>query len=114
MVVCDGCCCGTQKKHPGIDHAKLVAELRATVGQDATVTISKCVDECKQSNVVVVRPSKEARKNGAKNVWFGKVLDTATMQHIGQWAINGGPGVVKRPKALAKHLFKKTKGTKKP
>ncbi|MCW2506633.1 MAG: hypothetical protein JWO79_4917, partial [Actinomycetia bacterium] len=53
VTVCRGCCCGTERKHPGIDHDGLLAAL-AEVG---AVRVSDCLDVCEDSNVVVVQPS---------------------------------------------------------
>lgn len=84
------------------------------VGESARVKVVRCISECKKSNVVVVRPSKEARKAGAKNIWLGRIVSARTMRQIARWVRAGGPGVVDRPKELDQHYFKKTKGSKKP
>jgi (2Fe-2S) ferredoxin len=96
IVVCRGCCCGTPDKRPEVDHAARLnrwerfARDRPTV---ATVRTSPCLGPCEHADVVVVLPSRAARRRGARPAWFGLVDDHA-LGRLLSWVVEGGPGVV--------------------
>lgn len=98
VQACDGCCCGTARKHPGVDHAEQRERLQAAArhggGRYRTVG---CLDVCHASNVVVVR-----RPDG-KRVWFGRVLDAATLDALCDWIGRGAPPEL--PDRLTAHAF---------
>ncbi|WP_329111252.1 hypothetical protein OG792_13615 [Micromonospora sp. NBC_01699] len=101
MTVCRGCCCGSVRKHPEVDHAGQVERLRAEVGAEHRVRVTDdCLDACERSNVVVVHPSPAGRAAGARPVWFGFVLDDPAVDEIAAWVRAGGPGVVPLPPVL--------------
>ncbi|MER5933479.1 (2Fe-2S) ferredoxin domain-containing protein [Streptomyces sp. NPDC002054] len=106
LVVCRGCCCGTPRKHPGTDHAAQLARLQAaeaaSEGQLAVRTVD-CLGPCEQANVIVVQPTTEARRRGARAAWFGWVLDDTATDDIADWALAGGPGTAPLPPALTLH-----------
>ena len=67
--VCRGCCCGTRKKHPGVDHKALERQLRkGAKAAGARYEVTDCLGPCGQGNIVVVRSEGVTR-------WFRKVLD---------------------------------------
>jgi (2Fe-2S) ferredoxin len=103
--VCRDCCCGTQEKHPGVDHEGLLARLEVGTGAHARVLRSTCLLACDESNVVVVTPSPLARRAGARPVWLRAVLDAETVDAISEWVGRGGPGVAGTPSALASRVF---------
>jgi hypothetical protein len=105
VTVCRGCCCGTVRKHPGIDHDGQVGRLRAAAGRQHRVRVSDCLNVCGESNVVVVQPAPEARRDGARPVWLGGILDDDVESRIAAWVTAGGPGVAPIPPALAAHAF---------
>ncbi len=92
-LVCRGCCCGTSRKHPDVDHDAQVAAL----AEVAHVRIVDCVDQCAHSNVVVVRPG------SGVSLWFGRVLDRAVVADLCRWLAAGAPLPV--PGELEPHLF---------
>jgi hypothetical protein len=101
VTVCRGCCCGTLAKHPGIDHdAHMYRLRRLTPDAGATVKVADCLDNCDNSNTVVVSPSRLGRASGGQVTWFGRVLDDTAVDAIAQWVEEGGPGLVAMPKAL--------------
>ncbi|MFB7376126.1 (2Fe-2S) ferredoxin domain-containing protein [Kitasatospora purpeofusca] len=100
VTVCRGCCCGTQEKHPGVDHAGQYERLRAAVGDAGRVRAVKCLDTCAHSNVVVVGPSSEGRAAGGRPVWLGWVLADDMIEEIATWVHSGGPGVAEPPGLL--------------
>ncbi|MFF5449210.1 (2Fe-2S) ferredoxin domain-containing protein [Streptomyces sp. NPDC012888] len=106
LVVCRGCCCGTPRKHPGTDHAAQLDRLReaadASGGRLAVRTVD-CLGPCEQANVIVVQPSTEARRRGARAAWFGFVLDGTATEDVIDWALSGGPGTTPLPEALELH-----------
>jgi hypothetical protein len=85
VVVCRGCCCGTEK-HPDTDHDDQVDALRAAAGRLWTVD---CLGPCERSNVIVVRGDAGRR-------WFGEVLDSADTAALAAWI---GAGAVDPPPA---------------
>ena len=99
--MCRDCCCGTTRKHPGVDHDALFDRLVAAVGGAARVETSTCLLACEKSNVVVVAPRPDARRAGARAVWLREVLDLWAVDAIGEWVRAGGPGVSAVPESLA-------------
>nr|WP_218903250.1 (2Fe-2S) ferredoxin domain-containing protein [Streptomonospora nanhaiensis] len=115
MVVCRGCCCGTRKKVPGVDHAAQLARLRGLrdgLGRDVPVRTSTCLGVCFQANVVVVQPSSEGRARGGRPVWLGEFTEDRMVDDLQDWIAEGGPGAAPLPEALAGHLT--SKDAKKP
>jgi (2Fe-2S) ferredoxin len=104
VVVCRGCCCGTERKRPGVDHDGLLERLRAGVAGAAVVATSECLGPCSDANVVVVMPSPAARRGGARPVWLAGVLDEAATDAIAAWVGAGGPGGAAEPAALTAHV----------
>lgn len=100
VTVCRGCCCGTERKHPGVDHAGQVAALRAGLGGAGRVRVTDCLDACERSNVVVVGPSAEGRRAGGRPVWLANVLHPETVDEVVEWVRAGGPGLGEPPGLL--------------
>lgn len=66
LLMCNDCCCGTDRKHPGFDHANQRRELEIAVSQSGgKIHIVKCLDACSYSNVAVIR-----RASGER-IWLG-------------------------------------------
>ncbi|MGW2562360.1 (2Fe-2S) ferredoxin domain-containing protein [Streptomyces sp. NPDC001514] len=108
LVVCRGCCCGDARKHPGTDHDAQLRRLReaaAASGGRIAVRTSDCLGPCGQANVVVVQPSTEARRRGARAVWIGFALDDDATDDILAWAESGGPGVAEPPATLGLQMI---------
>ncbi len=90
LVVCRGGDCGSQRKHRGVDHAAQLARFREGIDRHAaTVTVSKCLDACDFSNVVVLVPGQEGRDAGAEPVWIGSVLEGSVTSDIIGWVNEG-------------------------
>ncbi len=86
VQVCDGCCCGTDRKHPGVDHAAIRRRLAlAAAGAGGSSRTVGCVDECSRSNIVIVRPA----GIDADRVWIGGVLDDAVVEELCSWVAMG-------------------------
>lgn len=100
VTVCRDCCCGSLRKHPAVDHGAQLDGLRGALEPRHRVRTSLCLDVCAQSNVVVVHPTPEARRAGARPVWFGLVLDDAVLTDLITWIDEGGPGVATVPPVL--------------
>lgn len=109
VTVCRGCCCGTDRKHPGVDHAGQVAALTAGIGDAGRVRVSDCLDACERSNVVVVGPSAEGRRAGARPTWLSGVLHPDTVDDVVAWVRGGGPGVQDPPGILDLSAFAPTR-----
>lgn len=101
ITVCRGCCCGTERKHPEVDHDRQLEVLRERI--DA-VRVADCLDACEVSNVVVVQPSPAARAAGAKPVWVGSVLDDDSLHGVAEWVDAGGPGLAAPPASIAAQI----------
>jgi hypothetical protein len=67
VLLCRGCCCGTEAKHPDVDHTAQRAALEAALGDEDRLYTVDCLGPCERSNVVVVR-------TGPTRTWFGEVL----------------------------------------
>ncbi|WP_092542036.1 hypothetical protein [Actinoplanes derwentensis] len=100
MTVCRDCCCGSLRKHPTVDHDGQLDELRTALEPEHRVRTSLCLDACAQSNVVVVQPTPVARRQGARPVWFGLVLDDDVLTDLIGWINDGGPGAAPLPPIL--------------
>lgn len=114
LTVCRGCCCGTRKKVPDIDHEAQFARLSAIddhTGRTVPVRRSECLDICSEANVVVVQPSAKGRAIGGRPVWLGRVTDDHLVEALDDWIFEGGPGIAPLPETLKGHVT--SKGAKK-
>ena len=102
--VCRDCCCGTQAKHPGVDHDGLLARLRSGVAGSGRVDVTRCLLACDRSDVVVVSPSPAGRRAGGRPVWLAWVLDEGIVDAVAAWVRSGGPGVADPPAAVQLHV----------
>ncbi len=103
LVVCRGCCCGDPVKYPDDDHAWQLERLRAGAeasGGRFVVRTVDCLGPCDQANVVVVQPSGEGRRRGARPTWIGFAMGDDCTEDLVDWAAAGGPGVAPPPVAL--------------
>jgi (2Fe-2S) ferredoxin len=105
--VCRDCCCGTARKHPGVDHDALLGRLSCAVAGSAVVDVSPCLLACDRSNVVVVSPSRDGRRAGGRAVWFKEVLDELAVDAISGWVVAGGPGLTALPATLRGHVTRR-------
>ena len=82
IAVCRGCCCGTARKHPDVDHDAQVEALRAAVATwpGSRVRTTECLDACDRSNVVVVREL--GRRGQRHTVWLGGILSRADTEAL--------------------------------
>lgn len=100
VTVCRDCCCGTERKHPGIEHDAQLKTLRDGLSVSGRVIVSQCLLVCDRSNVMVVSPSPAARGSGAKPVWLAGMLAPKYTEAVVDWVRAGGPGVAEMPRAL--------------
>ncbi|GAA2155523.1 hypothetical protein FHX52_4039 [Humibacillus xanthopallidus] len=108
LRVCRDCCCGTQAKHPGVDHEGLLTRLEVDSGDHARVLRSDCLLACDESNVVVITPSPSGRRRGGRPVWVRRVLDDAAVDAIVDWVRAGGPGISGVPGGVRERVFAAT------
>jgi hypothetical protein len=104
VLVCRDCCCGRTRKHPDVDH---VAQLSAIddageAAGNARVAVTKCLDVCSASNVVVVRH----HVPGNPTVWLGQVLSARDTLLLTQWLRQGGPARAPLPAGLRPKVFR--------
>ncbi|WP_051795832.1 hypothetical protein [Streptomyces sp. NRRL S-87] len=107
-MVCRGCCCGDPNKNPGADHEGQLARLRAAAAESGgtlAVRTSDCLGPCERANVIVVQPSAEARRTGARAAWVGWALDGDATEDVLAWAAAGGPGIAPVPATVELSLF---------
>lgn len=102
---CRGCCCGTRKKHPGVDSealSKLLKEGAREAG--AGYRRTDCLGPCGQGSIVVVRAAGRTR-------WFRKMDDEdatlALMDHL----VDSG-SVDDLPACLQRRVMSKREGRK--
>lgn len=110
LTVCRGCCCGTRKKVPGVDHEAQFARLSAIddhTGRTVPVRRSECLDLCFEANVVVVQPSAKGRAAGGRPVWLGRVTEDHLVEALDDWIFEGGPGIAPLPETLQAHVTSK-------
>lgn len=100
VVVCRGGDCGSRRKHPALDHVDQLRRIREGIGEDVTVAVSKCLDACTHSNVVVVIPGAKARVIDPSPVWIGELNDTESTNDVIAWVADGGPALVAPPAIL--------------
>jgi (2Fe-2S) ferredoxin len=96
VLVCRGCCCGTARKHPDVDHEAQLAAWRAAARGDVTVRATGCLGPCSASNVVAVRLPGDDRR-----LWLGGLLDQDVTDLVTAWIGRGCP--LPLPPALASH-----------
>jgi hypothetical protein len=104
VLLCDDCCCGTERKHPGVDHRGFHARLSAAaVSAGGRSRRVDCLGVCERSNVVVVKtPSAGA-------IWIGEVLDEQTVGALEAWIGAGAPLPV--PGQVGSHVFDRRSNT---
>ncbi|MFE9245474.1 (2Fe-2S) ferredoxin domain-containing protein [Nocardiopsis sp. NPDC006938] len=115
LTVCRGCCCGTRKKVPGVDHTAQLARLGVIddhAARRVPVRTSTCLGICFQANVVVVQPSHEGRAAGGRPVWLGRMTEDRLLEALDDWIFQGGPGLAPLPALLEDHVT--SKDAKKP
>ncbi|MFA1540779.1 (2Fe-2S) ferredoxin domain-containing protein [Actinomadura monticuli] len=105
VTLCRGCCCGTDRRNPDVDHAALERRLRLQLAQDVRVRYTDCLGPCSQANVVVINPSALGRAAGGRTTWIGRVLDEDAVGDITEWANAGGPGMADPPATIGLYVF---------
>lgn len=112
VVVCRGGDCGSRRKHPDTDHQAQLSALRELAGADARVLVSKCLDACEHSNVVVVTPGAEGLDQAGTPVWIGAVNDEDATADTIRWVREGGPGVSEPPVLVELNRFVPTRASR--
>jgi len=102
VLVCRGCCCGTESKHPGLDHHGQVERLRAALPKEIPSALWEvdCLGACSSSNVIVVRRGQNRR-------WFGEMLDRERTEMLAEW-IQGGANDALKEKLAAQEFSPET------
>lgn len=107
VLLCDACCCGTDRKHPGVDHAaireRLGSAVASTGGRSQRVD---CLGVCERSNVVVVKT------RSAGTFWVGGVLDELVVAALESWISQGASLPV--PASVFSHVFDRRSMTEEP
>ncbi|GAA2896628.1 hypothetical protein GCM10010517_61600 [Streptosporangium fragile] len=110
ITVCRGCCCGSPRKIPRLDHDEQVRRLAGI----ADVRVTECLDVCEQANVIVVQPSAAGRAAGGRPVWLGLANDLDVVDDIAAWLRAGGPGLAAMPDIVALYAFTPPHRTRTP
>ena len=66
------------------------------------VTEVDCLDVC-TTDVAVVRPTAQGRRNGGRAFWMQGVAGDPVTDAVEEWCRSGGPGVCPTPPALLAH-----------
>ena len=91
VLLCRDCCCGTERKHPEVDHAAQERELReAAADGGGRVIRTRCLGVCEHSNVVVI-------KTAERTHWFGGALTPEQTRLLTEFVRSAG----ETPEALA-------------
>lgn len=110
VMLCRDCCCGTTRKHPGVDHAAQRDALEACEDVPGVrVRVVDCLDECDRSNVVLVRDFAAMRTGTARrpiDTWFGGVLTERLTDELVCWIRERG----EIPARLRNQVFKGKRG----
>ena len=93
VLVCRGCCCGSERKHPAIDHDEQIVEISAV----ARTRVVDCVDECSHSNVVIVR------SGPGTSVWLGGINSPVITSVLCEWLAAGA--ALPAPPVLQSKIF---------
>ena len=81
VLICRGCCCGTERKHPEVDHDGQIVAISAR----ARARVVDCVGECAHSNVVIVH------SGDGPSVWLGGINNPAITSALCEWLGAGAP-----------------------
>ena len=68
--------------------------------------VTDCLDACASANVVVLRPPRARRRDGARPVWLGGVLSAERTGLLCGWLERGGPEVEQLPLELLRLAFR--------
>ncbi|RJQ76175.1 (2Fe-2S) ferredoxin domain-containing protein [Pseudonocardiaceae bacterium YIM PH 21723] len=84
VTVCRGCCCGTVRKFPDVDHSAQLDRLRAELAGIAKIkVVDDCLGPCSDGNVIVVKPQ------GVKPIWVARVLTDQVVADLIDWIRSG-------------------------
>lgn len=100
VMVCHDCCCGTDRKHPGVDHETVRQDLLGLDSATIRVRVVDCLDACGRSNVVLVRD--HARPRRERDTWLAQIHDPAKVRAIATWVEDAHVPV---PETLEEHVF---------
>jgi hypothetical protein len=100
--MCRGCCCGTTRKHPDVDHDRIADILESEIGPASALVRVDCLWACEHSNVVVVNPTANARQAGARAAWITQVNTPERAHALSTWVRQGGPGAAEPPAELGR------------
>jgi predicted metal-binding protein len=89
VMLCRGCCCGSERKHPSTDHDGQRAVLEAVASPAVRVRVVDCIDRCERSNVVLVR--ERLAPGRRRDTWFGGVHYRAHTSALAEWVDDGCP-----------------------
>jgi len=109
IVVCRGGDCGNRRKHADLDHAQQLAAIRAETAGRATVVVSKCLDACSHSNVIVAIPDLDNQRLGAQPVWLGDVNNLDVTADLIEWSQSSECWTVRPPALIEIHQFTPTR-----
>lgn len=86
VLLCRDCCCGTERKHPDVDHAAQEKRLLAACDRSgATLRRTSCLNRCEVSNLIVLRTTRGP-------LWLGRVLDAQLTEEIAALIESGAEG----------------------
>ena len=107
LLVCRGCCCGTEEKHPRVDHHAQIEHLREAVAKldGARVRVTECLGPCERSNVVAVR-HRDIDRPGFRvgTTWLGGLLEPEDTTQLADWLAHGAVPE-HRPVTLDDYVF---------
>jgi hypothetical protein len=105
LTVCRGRRCTAAGERREINQIAPRARLEGLADAGyAALRDSSCLSQCRQANVVVVRPALTARIKGERPVWIGP-LEDEVLPRLETWIRAGGPGRAPLPDALSARVI---------
>ncbi|WP_448060240.1 hypothetical protein [Cellulomonas hominis] len=95
--LCVGETLGTDDPRAGGQLARLQDLERAGTTR---LTLVECLDECERGDVVVVRPTRAARRRAHTPVWLERLAGDDATAALDGWLRAGGPGTAPVPTGL--------------
>lgn len=86
VLVCRGCCCGTERRLPGVEHERHLDRLRADADGVAQVRVVDCLGPCERANVVEIR-------RGTDRTWLGQINTDRQIDSLVTWLRSADTGL---------------------
>lgn len=100
LTACSLCAGETLGDSDPLAGGQLTRLRRLAVDGLAGLRLSECLDACERGDVVVVRPTRAARRRGARPVWFERLAGDEPTEALRAWLHDGAVGAAPVPEPL--------------